>query len=163
MARAADSCGTRRCHGHVGVLAKVPVLSGAGDQAIVEEGHRVDQDCSAGGRKLVRQLGNRELPFLLYTSRQSPRIKSEAVDAALADQTTPGHYQCFTYATMFSIESLALAGETYTNSDHVRRACDFIISKQMEDGGWGESYKVRFLLASISSLRERAPDGARTS
>lgn len=129
----------------------------------------MDQDCSAGGRKLVRQLGNREHPFLLYTRRQSLRIKSEAVDAkslgglALADQTTPGYYQCFTYATMFSIESLALAGETYTNSDHVRRACDFIISKQMEDGGWGESYKVRFLLASISSLRERAPDGARTS
>lgn len=121
----------------------------------------MDQDCSADGRKLVRQLGNRELPILLYTLRQSLRIKSEAVDAkslgglALADQTTPGHYQCFTYATMFSIESLALAGETYTNSDHVRRACDFIISKQMQDGGWGESYKVRFVLASISSRHER--------
>ncbi|BGP56660.1 Lanosterol synthase (Oxidosqualene--lanosterol cyclase) [Rhodotorula sphaerocarpa] len=42
---------------------------------------------------------------------------------------------CFTYATMFSIESLALAGETYANSGHVRRACDFILGKQMEDGG----------------------------
>lgn len=50
--------------------------------------------------------------------------------------------QCFTYATMFSVESLALAGETYGNSDHARRACDFIIGKQMNDGGWGESYKV---------------------
>ncbi|GAA5874694.1 hypothetical protein JCM3774_004783 [Rhodotorula dairenensis] len=48
---------------------------------------------------------------------------------------------CFTYATMFSIESLALAGETYDNSDNVRRACDFILGKQMDDGGWGESYK----------------------
>lgn len=53
-------------------------------------------------------------------------------------------WQCFTYATMFSIESLALAGETYGTSDHVRRACDFILSKQMADGGWGESYKVSF-------------------
>ncbi|GAA6035640.1 hypothetical protein JCM8097_004942 [Rhodosporidiobolus ruineniae] len=48
---------------------------------------------------------------------------------------------CFTYATMFSIESLALAGETYATSDHVKRACEFLLEKQMEDGGWGESYK----------------------
>ncbi|GAA5907380.1 lanosterol synthase ERG7 [Sporobolomyces salmoneus] len=48
---------------------------------------------------------------------------------------------CFTYATMFSIESLALAGETYENSEYVRKACGFLLSKQMEDGGWGESYK----------------------
>ncbi|GAA6003609.1 hypothetical protein JCM10207_003508 [Rhodosporidiobolus poonsookiae] len=48
---------------------------------------------------------------------------------------------CFTYATMFSVESLALAGETYATSDHAKRACEFLIGKQMEDGGWGESYK----------------------
>ncbi|GAA5852349.1 hypothetical protein JCM8547_006750 [Rhodosporidiobolus lusitaniae] len=48
---------------------------------------------------------------------------------------------CFTYATMFSIESLALAGETYANSASVRKACEFLIGKQMDDGGWGESYK----------------------
>lgn len=58
--------------------------------------------------------------------------------------------QCFTYATMFSIESLALAGETYANSEAVRRACGFILGKQMDDGGWGESYKVR-----LSSLLQR--------
>ena len=150
-----DSCDAHRCHGYVGVFAKVPVVSGAGDQAVVEEGYRVDQDGSACGRKLVRQLGNRELSYFLHTGRQSPRVQSEAVDAALADQTTRGYYQCFTYATMFSIESLALAGETYSNSDHVRRACDFIIGKQMQDGGWGESYKVRFVWALISPPRVR--------
>ncbi|GAA5954594.1 hypothetical protein JCM3765_003825 [Sporobolomyces pararoseus] len=48
---------------------------------------------------------------------------------------------CFTYATMFSIESLALVGETYSNSQEVRNACQFLLSKQMSDGGWGESYK----------------------
>lgn len=46
---------------------------------------------------------------------------------------------------MFAIESLALAGETYENSESVRKACAFLMSKQMEDGGWGESYKVRIL------------------
>lgn len=54
--------------------------------------------------------------------------------------------QCFTYATMFSIESLALAGESYANSESVKKACRFLLSKQMEDGGWGESYKVRLVL-----------------
>ena len=50
---------------------------------------------------------------------------------------------CFTYATQFALESLALGGEYYSNSPAVRRACDFLLSKQREDGGWGESYKVR--------------------
>lgn len=43
---------------------------------------------------------------------------------------------------MFAIESLSLAGEHYDNSASVRKACEFILSKQMSDGGWGESYKV---------------------
>lgn len=50
---------------------------------------------------------------------------------------------CFTYATMFALESMASIGETYANSDVARRGCDFLISKQREDGGWSESYKVR--------------------
>ncbi|KAJ3078519.1 Lanosterol synthase (Oxidosqualene--lanosterol cyclase) [Quaeritorhiza haematococci] len=49
---------------------------------------------------------------------------------------------CFTYAMFFALESLATVGETYENSDVVRRACDFLISKQMADGGWGESYRA---------------------
>lgn len=48
---------------------------------------------------------------------------------------------CFTYAGMFALESLALAGEHYDNSASVRRACEFLVNKQMADGGWGESYK----------------------
>ena len=49
---------------------------------------------------------------------------------------------CFTYATMFALESLALNGESYSNSERVKRACSFLLDKQMEDGGWGESYKA---------------------
>lgn len=43
---------------------------------------------------------------------------------------------------MFALESLAIAGETHDNSTSVRRACDFLVSKQMDDGGWGETYMV---------------------
>ena len=48
---------------------------------------------------------------------------------------------CFTYAGMFALESLASVGETYSNSERVKRACDFFFTKQNHDGGWGESYK----------------------
>ncbi|KAJ7035653.1 terpenoid cyclases/protein prenyltransferase alpha-alpha toroid [Mycena alexandri] len=48
---------------------------------------------------------------------------------------------CFTYATQFALESLALVGETYATSASSRRACEFLIGKQRADGGWGESYK----------------------
>lgn len=53
-------------------------------------------------------------------------------------------------ATNFALESLAYAGETHTNSDSVRRACAFLLEKQMEDGGWGETYMVRFFLCILS-------------
>ncbi|WFD36580.1 lanosterol synthase [Malassezia cuniculi] len=49
---------------------------------------------------------------------------------------------CFTYAAMFALESLSLAGYTYENNSRVRRACDFLVSKQQADGGWGESYRA---------------------
>ncbi|TFK25581.1 lanosterol synthase [Coprinopsis marcescibilis] len=48
---------------------------------------------------------------------------------------------CFTYAAMFASESLSLVGETYETSKYARKSCEFLISKQREDGGWGESYK----------------------
>lgn len=49
---------------------------------------------------------------------------------------------CFTYACMFALESLKGVGETYGNSRYSKAGCDFIASKQREDGGWSESYKV---------------------
>lgn len=49
---------------------------------------------------------------------------------------------CFTYATMFALESLSSIGETCRTSYFARRGCMFLASKQREDGGWSESYKV---------------------
>lgn len=48
---------------------------------------------------------------------------------------------CFTYAAMFALEALETVNETYENSEVVRKGCDFLVSHQMEDGGWGESMK----------------------
>lgn len=48
---------------------------------------------------------------------------------------------CFTYAGMFALEALATNGEYYHNSEVVKRGCDFLVSKQRQDGGWSESMK----------------------
>ena len=47
---------------------------------------------------------------------------------------------CFTYGTFFALESLASVGQTYHTSERVRRSCDWLVSKQIDDGGWGEHY-----------------------
>lgn len=58
---------------------------------------------------------------------------------------------CFTYATMFALESLATIGETYGNSNHSKKGCDFLISKQRADGGWSESYRVRIYAINVNN------------
>ncbi|KIY52935.1 terpene synthase [Fistulina hepatica ATCC 64428] len=86
--------------------------------------------------------------------RYYPDYRAEDIDRTIRDaigylhreQTPEGGWVgswgiCFTYAAFFATESLALAGETYSSSPYQRRACDFLLSKQRTDGGWGESYK----------------------
>ncbi|KAM7264949.1 hypothetical protein ACFE04_002632 [Oxalis oulophora] len=47
---------------------------------------------------------------------------------------------CYTYGTWFGIKGLMACGRTYENSLCIRKACEFLISKQVDSGGWGESY-----------------------
>ncbi|XP_062948610.1 lanosterol synthase isoform X2 [Cynocephalus volans] len=51
---------------------------------------------------------------------------------------------CFTYGTWFGLEAFACMGQTYRDGAacaEVSRACDFLLSRQMADGGWGEEFK----------------------
>jgi lanosterol synthase len=48
---------------------------------------------------------------------------------------------CYTYAAWFGLEALACGDEYYENSENVKLACDFLVSKQQSDGSWGESYE----------------------
>ncbi len=52
---------------------------------------------------------------------------------------------CFTYATWFGVDALLAAGaKDYTHShpdNSIVKACEFLASKQRNDGGWGESYQ----------------------
>ncbi|KAL3732653.1 hypothetical protein ACJRO7_029321 [Eucalyptus globulus] len=47
---------------------------------------------------------------------------------------------CYTYGTWFGINGLVAGGRTYQSSESIRRASHFLLSKQLESGGWGESY-----------------------
>jgi hypothetical protein len=47
---------------------------------------------------------------------------------------------CFTYGTWFGMKGLLAAGRSYETSASIRSACDFLLSKQLASGGWGESY-----------------------
>ncbi|CAI0553272.1 unnamed protein product [Linum tenue] len=47
---------------------------------------------------------------------------------------------CFTYGTWFGITGLVAGGLTYQSCPSIKKACDFLLSKQLPSGGWGESY-----------------------
>lgn len=82
-----------------------------------------------------------------YRTKEIERFIERAVKWIKTAQKPHGGWYgswgiCFTYATMFALESLASIGETYKNSDYAKRGCGFLISKQREDGGWSEHYRV---------------------
>ncbi|XP_050217053.1 cycloartenol synthase [Mercurialis annua] len=47
---------------------------------------------------------------------------------------------CFTYGTWFGIKGLVAGGKSFNNCSSIRKACEFLLSKQCPSGGWGESY-----------------------
>ena len=80
-----------------------------------------------------------------YRAEEIKAAKDKAVAYIRRVQRPDGSWYgswgiCFTYAAMFALESLASIGETYSTSQDSRRGCEFLLSKQREDGGWGESY-----------------------
>nr|DBA19921.1 TPA: hypothetical protein GDO54_015677 [Pyxicephalus adspersus] len=49
---------------------------------------------------------------------------------------------CFTYGIWFGLEAFACMGYKYSDGcPEIRKACDFLLSHQMEDGGWGEDFE----------------------
>ncbi|GKV00395.1 hypothetical protein SLEP1_g13087 [Rubroshorea leprosula] len=44
---------------------------------------------------------------------------------------------CYSCGTWFAVEGLAACGRTYCNNPAMRKACEFLLSKQLPNGGWG--------------------------
>ncbi|KAJ8448506.1 hypothetical protein Cgig2_012150 [Carnegiea gigantea] len=59
---------------------------------------------------------------------------------------------CFTYGTFFAVDALVACGRSYRNSRPLRKACEFLLSKQLPDGGWGESYLSSTNKANIDPI-----------
>ncbi|PKI32998.1 hypothetical protein CRG98_046613 [Punica granatum] len=79
--------------------------------------------------------------------KQYPTHRREEVDLCIAkainfiESIQYGSWGvCFTYGTWFGVKGLVAGGKTYENSSSIRRACNFLLSKQLDSGGWGESY-----------------------
>ena len=93
------------------------------------------------------------LTSLSLFRRTFPQHRSTDIEQAIqrasayiyASQRSDGSWYgswaiCFTYAMFFSLESLETVGQTYQTSPRVRKACEWLASKQKVDGGWGEHY-----------------------
>lgn len=80
-----------------------------------------------------------------YRSAEIAKVRKSAIKFVRGEQRADGSFYgswgiCFTYGTMFAVEALVSDGGNYTGSPLVQNAVDFLLSKQMDDGGWGESY-----------------------
>lgn len=91
-------------------------------------------------------------------TKQYPEYRKTEIEAAIqrgkefikSKQRQDGSWYgswgvCFTYGTWFGIDGLLVADEAdYSNgnpSKYIQKACEFLVSKQREDGSWGESYR----------------------
>ncbi|KAL9346353.1 hypothetical protein Peur_061206 [Populus x canadensis] len=69
------------------------------------------------------------------------KASSYIEDAQMSDGSWYGNWGiCYTYGTYFALKGLASVGKTCRNSTTVWKACEFLLSKQHNSGGWGESY-----------------------
>lgn len=86
---------------------------------------------------------------LNYPDHQSDRIRfaiDNAINYIIKAQNDDGSWYgcwgvCYTYASMFALEAFNAIGKTYRDCPSAKRGCDFLVSKQLSDGGWSESMK----------------------
>eukprot|EP00040_Diaphanoeca_grandis_P034707 m.216523 g.216523 ORF g.216523 m.216523 type:complete len:721 (-) comp33210_c0_seq1:416-2578(-) len=79
-----------------------------------------------------------------HRTSEVQRAKDMATKHMLSIQREDGSWEgmwgiCFTYGTWFGVDGLVEAGFAPSHPK-IQKACAFLISKQKEDGGWGETF-----------------------
>nr|QIH97373.1 OptiAtLUP [synthetic construct]BAL41371.1 lupeol synthase [Glycyrrhiza uralensis] len=103
-------------------------------------------------REYVECTGSAMQGLALFR-KQYPQHRSKEIDRCIAKairyienmQNPDGSWYgcwgiCYTYGTWFAVEGLTACGKNCHNSLSLRKACQFLLSKQLPNAGWGESY-----------------------
>lgn len=109
------------------------------DQIMVEHSYT---ECTAA---VLTSLALFRRHFPDYRASEIEATISRSADYILASQRRDCSWEgawaiCFTYATFFALEGLEMVHQTYQTSEPVRKACDWLVSMQQNDGGWGEHW-----------------------
>lgn len=96
-----------------------------------------------------------------YRSKEIDEAIANAIKYIIDYQNEDGSWYgswgvCYTYAGMFAIEALSTQGLTYANSSTVKKGCDFLVKRQMEDGGWGESFRSCEIFSYVNEKESQA-------
>lgn len=84
-----------------------------------------------------------------YRAAEVRETLNQGLDFCRRKQRADGSWEgswgvCFTYGTWFGLEAFACMGHTYQDGAacaEVAQACNFLLSQQMADGGWGEDFE----------------------
>ncbi|KAJ1959678.1 hypothetical protein GGI12_004212, partial [Dipsacomyces acuminosporus] len=81
-----------------------------------------------------------------YRPKDIKKCIDRAIKYVLKAQREDGSWYgswgvCFTYASMFALQSLACVDMYFDNSWEGMKGCAFLIDRQNPDGGWGESFE----------------------
>ncbi|RVX03648.1 Beta-Amyrin Synthase 1 [Vitis vinifera] len=77
---------------------------------------------------------------LVLFKKLYPGHKKKEIDNFITNAAEYGNWGvCFTYGSWFALGGLAAAGKTYHNCLAIRKAVEFLLKSQRDDGAWGKN------------------------
>jgi lanosterol synthase len=103
-------------------------------------------ECSSA---CIQSLAEFKRNFPDYRKTEIEQSLRRGIQYILSQQRQDGSWYgswavCFTYGTWFAIEALMTIDSKQRTTEiqtAIAKAADFLLSKQKEDGGWGESFE----------------------